>query len=336
MTRILAAVTTLAAGAAALVFAWPQLFGLARAPVVAQVVALRGLGIAVALVIAVLFTLIALLSSRARRFCASVAVILLAFGAINAAVLSTRGFGNLAFETATDNDVTVLAWNTLGDAPGAAAIAELAIESEASIVSLPETTEVLGLEIAAIMSEAGHPMAVHTVAYDQVAKARSTVLLISLDLGEYTVDTQAVTTLVLPSVVATPVDGSGPTIVAVHALAPLPPVMAGWERDLEWLADACSGENVIMAGDFNATLDHFGGLSTTEGAALGNCFDSALATDNGAVGTWPTELPALLSSPIDHVLATANWRVTGMRVVESHDGNGSDHRPILTQLSPAN
>lgn len=318
-----------------MVLAWPQLFGLARAPLAAQVVALRGLGIAVALVIAVVFTLIALLSARARRFCASIAVIMLAFGAINGAVLSTRGFGNLAFETATESDITVLAWNTLGDAPGAAVIAELAIESGASIVSLPETTEEMGLEIAAIMAEAGYPMSVHTIAYDEIAKARSTTVLISVSLGEYVVDAETETTVVLPTVVATPVDGSGPTIIAVHALAPLPPMMTGWEHDLKSLADACSGENVIMAGDFNATLDHFGGLSTTAGAALGNCFDAALATDNGAVGTWPTQLPALLGSPIDHVMATANWRVTGMRVVESHDGNGSDHRPILAQLSPA-
>jgi len=335
MTRILSAMIVLIVGAAALVLAWPTLFGLARAPLVAQVVALRGLGIAVALVIVVLFTLIALLSPRARRFCASIAMIMLAFAAINGAVLSTRGFGNLAFETNSESDVTVLAWNTLGDAPGAAAIAELAIDSGASIVSLPETTEELGIEIAELMAAAGHPMTVHTIAYDQIAKARSTTVLISVDLGDYEVDASLVTTSVLPTVVATPVDGSGPTIIAVHALAPLPPMMTGWERDLAWLADACSGDNVIMAGDFNATLDHFSGFATTTGAALGDCFDAALASDNAAVGTWPTQLPALLGSPIDHVMATSNWRVSGMRVVESHDGHGSDHRPIVTQLSPA-
>lgn len=335
MTRILSAVIVLVVGAATVVFAWPTLFGLARTPIVGQVVALRGLGIAVALVIVVLFTLIALLSAKARRFCASIAVVMLAFVAINAAVLSTRGFGDLAFDTATDNDVTVLAWNTLGDAPGAEAIAELAIENNATVISLPESTQELGLEIAEIMAAAGHPMSVHTVAYDQIAKARSTTVLISVSLGDYQVDSSLITTSVLPTVVATPVDGTGPTIIAVHALAPLPPMMAGWERDLGWLADACSGDNVIMAGDFNATLDHFGGLATTQGAALGGCFDAALATDNAAVGTWPTQLPALLGSPIDHVMSTPHWRVTGMRVIESHDDFGSDHRPVIAQLSPA-
>ena len=63
--------------------------------------------------------------------------------------------------------------------------------------------------------------------------------------------------------------------------------------------------------------------------------DAASATDNAAVGTWPTALPALLGAPIDRVLATENWRVTGMRVIQSHDSHGSDHRPVLAQLTPA-
>jgi endonuclease/exonuclease/phosphatase family metal-dependent hydrolase len=178
-------------------------------------------------------------------------------------------------------------------------------------------------------------MFVYTVAYDQISKARSTTLLISSTLGEYDVDESAKTTAVLPSVVATPRDGTGPTIIAMHALAPLPPMLAGWRADLEWAARACSGDNVILAGDFNATLDHFSGIGHIPGATLGNCADAALATDNAAVGTWPTALPALLSAPIDHVMATANWRVTGMRVIESHDTYGSDHRPVLAQLTPA-
>jgi endonuclease/exonuclease/phosphatase (EEP) superfamily protein YafD len=178
-------------------------------------------------------------------------------------------------------------------------------------------------------------MQVLTVAYDDVSKARSTTLLISDDLGSYETDASALTTAVLPSVVATPVDGLGPTIVAVHALAPIPPMMLEWESDLRWAAAACAGDNVILAGDLNATLDHLAGLPHADAATLGNCADAALATDNAAVGTWPTVLPALLGSPIDHVMVTPNWRVSGMRVVASHDGYGSDHRPILTQLAPA-
>ena len=333
--RTLAALILIAVAAVLLVAAWPQVFGLQRAPVVAQVVSLRGLAIAVAIVLVIALTLIALISGAARRFAAGLAITLLVFCGVSLAVLSTRGFGNPGFESAAANDITVLGWNTLGDAAGPGVIAQLALDTGAEIVALPETTGETGLAVAEIMGEAGSPMWVYTVAYDQISKARSTTLLVSVDLGEYTVAQSDPTTAVLPTIVATPQDGSGPTIIAVHAVAPIPGEMDNWRSDLDYLASACDGDNVIMVGDFNSTLDHYIGLPASEGAALGNCLDAALATDNAAVGTWPTMLPALVGSPIDHVMATSNWRVSGMRVIESHDTYGTDHRPVLAQLTPA-
>ena len=333
--RFLAAVVIVAVGAALVVVLWPQVFGLAHAPVIAQIVSLRGLGAAVALVLVVALTLAALIAGPVRRFAASLAIAFLVFVLVTAAVLSTRGFGSPGFESATDNDVTVLSWNTLGDAPGSGTIANLALDTGAEIVVLPETSRATGLEVADLMGAAGKPMALFTSAYDEVSKARSTTLLISVDLGEYAADESAVTTSVLPTIVATPKNGSGPTIIAVHAVAPIPGEMAHWRDDLQWLKAACSTDNVIMAGDFNSTLDHYSGLATSDGAAVGDCDDAADATDNAAVGTWPAVLPALLGAPIDHVMATAHWRVSGFRVIQSHDGDGSDHRPVLAQLTPA-
>jgi endonuclease/exonuclease/phosphatase (EEP) superfamily protein YafD len=333
--RFLAAVIIVAVAVALVVAAWPQLFGLATAPVIAQIVSLRGLGVVVALVLVIALTLAALLSPAARRFAASLAVALLLFCVVSVIVLSTRGFGDPAFESATDNDVTVLSWNTLGDAPGAEVIAQLAIDTGAEIIALPETTYETGTEIARLLDAAGKPMWLYTVPYDQISKARSTTLLISVDLGEYDVDVTQRTTSTLPSVVAHPQDGTGPTIIAVHTVAPIPGEMENWRTDLQWLKSACAGGNVIMAGDFNSTIDHYSGLATGDGATIGECDDAGLATDNGAVGTWPTTLPGIVGAPIDHVMATPNWRVSGMRVIESHDKNGSDHRPVLVQLTPA-
>ena len=332
-SRFLAAAFLVVAAAVLVVAAWPQLFGLATAPVVAQVVSLRGLAVAAALVLVVVFTLTALLARPMRRFAASLALILLAFGLVSTAVLATRGFGNQSFQTATASDVTVLAWNTLGDATGSEAIADLALETGAEIVVLPETTRATGEEVAAMMGDAGAPMQSFTTAYDEVSKARSTTVLISTALGEYIADEELRSTSVLPSVIASPLDGSGPRIIAVHAVAPIPGEMQHWREDLQWLKGACVGGNVIMAGDFNSTIDHYGGLGV-DGGTIGECRDAAVASDNAAVGSWPASLPALLGSPIDHVMATENWTVTGMRVIQSHDGFGSDHRPVLAQLSP--
>jgi endonuclease/exonuclease/phosphatase (EEP) superfamily protein YafD len=331
--RILAAIFIVAIAAALVVAAWPQLFSLEQTAGIAQVVSLRGLAAAVAFVAVLGLTLISLLSVRMHRFTASLAIVALAFCALNLVVLATRGFGSLGFETKAEGDITVLSWNTLGDAPGARTIAELALLNDADVVALPETTRELGFEIAQLMADGDRPMWVHTLAYDEVSKSRSTTILISVDLGEYTVDESTRTTSTLPSLVAVPQNGQGPTLVAVHAVAPITGEMANWRSDLEWIAQECRTSNVILAGDFNSTLDHYAALADGSDFALGSCTDAASATDNAAIGTWPTQLPSILGAPIDHIMTSNDWSVTGMRVIESHDGYGSDHRPILATLS---
>jgi hypothetical protein len=134
---VLAAVTVLALAAVLVVLAWPQLFGLQRTSPLVQFVALRGAAAVGALVLAVLATVIALLSSGARRFFASIAVLLLVFSGLQAAVLASRGFGAGGFETPAETTVTVLSWNTLGEAPGVDAVTELVLQTGADVVALP-------------------------------------------------------------------------------------------------------------------------------------------------------------------------------------------------------
>lgn len=333
--RLLAAVVTLALAALLLVACWPQLLGLERVIGVAQLVSLRGLAAFITLLVAVLLTLIALLTPQGRRFFAGLAVILLAFSVISTGVLAVRGFGDTAFQTLAPGDIVVLGWNTLGDAPGTEAIAALALEQEADVVALPETSEEAADAIAALLAASGRPMQVLGVQFDAISKARSTRVLISDDLGEYTIDETVGNTPTLPSVVAVPVDGDGPTIIAAHPVAPVPGEMSGWRAGLDWLAERCNdpASDVIVAGDLNSTLDHWASLGSDIG--LNACRDAARATGNAAVGTWPTRMPALLGAPIDHVLATAAWQVVGFRVIESLDGSGSDHRPVVAQLRRA-
>lgn len=332
--RIVAIIALLCAAFFAVLTVWPQLFGIQRLPFIAQAVSLRGAAIVVALFLLIVLTLLAVVARNSRRFFGSLGIIVALVCVASVAVLGVRGIGNTSFQIKGPHDVTVLSWNTLGDAPGAEAIARLALETGADIVSLPETTSETATEVAERMRAGGHPMWAYTFHYDLISKARSTSLLTSIDLGQYRVDTDHRTTNVLPSIVATPANGKGPTIIAVHAVAPIPSELNHWKLDLTWLAQACSGSNVIMAGDFNSTLDHFDGLATSEGATIGNCVDAGAATGNAAVGTWPTSFPPLLGAPIDHVMATPGWRVTGMRVVTNWDGAGSDHRPVVVQLTP--
>jgi endonuclease/exonuclease/phosphatase family metal-dependent hydrolase len=204
------------------------------------------------------------------------------------------------------------------------------------VVVLPETTAPLGEQVAIAMRDGGSPMWVHTQSFDQVAKARSTTLLISPDLGDYRVVSADApgppgNTNTLPTVVADPVSGTGPRIVAVHAVAPIRWELRNWRSDLDWLAEQCTGDDVIMAGDFNATVDHFAGRGT-DGGDLGRCADAAAAGGAGGLGTWPTGVPPLLGSPIDHVMSTPAWTVEGFRVIDGLDDAGSDHRPVVATL----
>ena len=333
--RFLAAVVLVGVAATLLVIAWPSLFGLAGAPVVAQLVSLRALTSVIAVGGALVFVIIALLWAGARRFFASLALLAMVFAGVNVAVLSTRGFGNESIPTRAPAELAVLSWNTLGDAPGVERIAELIVDEEADIVVLPETSQDTAVAIAETTRVSGRPMWVYSIAFDYVAKARSTSVLVSVDLGEYEVDDTVGNTSVLPSMVLRPVDGSGPTIIGVHPVAPLPNLLDNWRSDLQWIDEVCRGEHVILAGDLNATADHFRAVDPSRGSAglgLGECLDAALQTGNGAVGTWPTQLPALLGAPIDHVMATPDVSVTWFRVLQTDDASGSDHRPILARL----
>ncbi|WP_105036127.1 endonuclease/exonuclease/phosphatase family protein [Cryobacterium aureum] len=344
-TRLFRALFLIVAAVFLLVLTWPQAFGLHNTWVVAHLVSFRTIAVIGAIVGLVLFGLLRFIRPL-RRTLGMVMVLLTLFAVANVGILASRGFTADSADASTApsgsaDSVTVLSWNTLGDAPGAAVIAAEAVAQNADVVTLPETTEETGILIAELMRDAGRPMWVHTLAFDLVSKARSTTLLISPDLGDYAVSNAAGSgppgnTNVLPTVVAEPVDGSGPTIVAVHAVAPIQYEMSNWRSDLDWLATQCQADNVIMAGDFNSTLDHMAGRASGEpDAVLGNCADAALSSGAAAVGTWPTSIPALLGSPIDHVMATPNWHVSALQVIESLDGAGSDHRSIVATLTPA-
>lgn len=333
LRRLLAAALLVGIAALLLVAAWPQLLQLERVFGVAQIVALRAIAAAVAAVLLVVTLLIALTVRRARRLFASISVLLLAFVAVSAAVLGIRGLGS-APPAAADGELTVLSWNTLGDEPGAERIAELALEHSADIVVLPETSRPTAEAVAAIMAQQGAPMDARSLWYDEIAKARTTSLLISTELGYYERDETVGETRTLPSFVMRPQDGEGPTIVAAHPVAPVPDEMSAWRQGLSWLADRCAEDGVILAGDLNSTLDHYTGLAAAGGGDLGGCVDGAKATGGAAVGTWPTSVPALLGAPIDHVMASAGWEFTGFEVVTELDDAGSDHRPVVATLRP--
>ena len=315
---------------ALLLAGWPQALGAQYLPGVAQLVSLRGIAVLAALAVALLLGLASLVIRRFRPLGMALVTLLLVFSVASTAVLASRGFGGDEGAPSPDA-LVVLSWNTYGDSPGARAVADLAEAQDADVITLPETSEVEAQEVAALLATAGRPMAVLNTSFDLYAKTKSTSLLISTGLGEYVIDDSVGNTSNLPIVVAVPADGTGPTIVSAHPTAPVPDLLTDWQADLRYLAALCAGGDMIMAGDFNSTVDHYAGLGVGE-ADLGHCTDGASAAGAGGVGTWPTSLPPLLGTPIDHVFTTSTWRTVSFAVIESEDDAGSDHRPVVAHL----
>ncbi|WP_309067052.1 endonuclease/exonuclease/phosphatase family protein [Microbacterium sp.] len=338
MLRLVGILVTVLFAIATAVLVWPQFFKLETTFPIAQIVSARTVLVAGFLVIAVLAALLAL-SKRMRGFAASVLVIALVGAGAGAAIGALRGFGTGSLPDKTETAIRVMTWNTEGAAVSAERIAATVAEQQADIVALPETSQKVGEQIALQMREAGQPMWVHHVNIrpdvENGPQAWQTTILISTEMGEYSVIASSrdgtSNTGSVPSAVAMPIDGTGPTIVAVHAVAPREEAMPRWRSDLAWVADQCPEGDFILAGDFNATLDHMASLGV-DGGDMGRCRDVASRTGNGMAGTWPANLPPLAGVPIDHIMASENWNPTGSVVLE--DSGGSDHRAVIAQLEP--
>ncbi|MBM3717096.1 MAG: endonuclease/exonuclease/phosphatase family protein [Actinobacteria bacterium] len=338
MRRLVGTLLALAFAAGAAVLTWPSLVGLERTFPFAQLISFRAPLAAALAAGAVLFLLLSL-ARPIRALAFTLALVLGAAAGVNGVLLVQRGLGTEAFPPKTDTSLRVMTWNTAGEATSAESIAQFAVGMQADVVTLPETTIDTGEQVAVLMREMGQPMWAHHAEYGEYGitgwDATSTTVLIRPELGDYSVIESSLdgssNTSTVPSAVAMPVSGDGPIIVAAHAVAPRQEYMTQWRSDLQWLADQCASDNVILAGDFNATLDHMTGLGV-DGGTLGRCFDTAAESGNGAVGTWPTDIPALLGAPIDHVMATPDWTVSASVVMRTLDGSGSDHRPIVVQL----
>ncbi|MEU5693448.1 endonuclease/exonuclease/phosphatase family protein [Actinosynnema sp. NPDC020468] len=117
-------------------------------------------------------------------------------------------------------------------------------------------------------------------------------------------------------------------IVSVH---PLPPVVPEgpeqWQRDLAGLpARTLTGPIRVLAGDFNATLDH----ASLRRLLNTGYVDAADQVGDGLAPTWPADSPWWPPGvTIDHVLVDNRCPVDTFEVV---DVPGSDHRAIVSRF----
>lgn len=300
----------------------PAALGLHGTPLVAQAVALRGVGVAAALLVALVTGGLALRSGRGglvRRLLAVVAVGAAAVAVGHGVVLADRGLVGWAGgrpAPAAEDHLVVLVLNTQGAVSGEA-VAALTAERGADVVALPETSAATAERAAAALDRPYRVLA----ATGTGGLNPSTAALVATDLGSYRVVSTS-----LPSTFTAV--GDGPALTVVHTRAPVDPDLVWWADSTRAAVEACSAHpGGLVAGDFNATTDHpaFG--------ALGPCVDATSAAGVGGVGTWPTLVPRLLGAPIDHVLVDPeHWQVLRAAVLDPP--TGTDHRAVEVVLRP--
>lgn len=313
----------------------PAIVGLSTRTPIAHLIAMRGwlgLGSLLAAAGCLLCALMVRKRGESRPVRLSIAFIaLLVVGATHLSVLANRG---LTTEEALPDDkqsadVDVLAFNTFDTADGEQVIAELIAQHAPDVVMLSEIREGAAGRIA------GDDYQVF-VGSGQPGGSAPTALLVAHSFGEYEridgpdslyglVGAHPVSADAATENAAADGDSNLPILYAVHAASPAAERMPVWRAELDMLMDICeSTSGIIMGGDFNATVDHAPLRDTA-------CLNGTIGA--GGFGTWPSGLPGLLGTPIDHIFTDPQtWQPVASAVT---DLPGSDHRAILVRFRPA-
>lgn len=218
-----------------------------------------------------------------------------------------------------DTRLRTLTVNVSGNHDTVGDVAKIIRRHDAEVVALPEADE--SYRVALETALAGDYRGVSAQTGATAVSAVSA--LYHRSLGEVNAEVQ-----VLGSFPAWVLSGDGlgdVRFVAVHAYPPLPLATDRWSGDLAEIAHLCAKTGpVIIAGDFNATLDH-GALRR----GMAGCEDTAAQLGAGLHGTWPSSVPSWLGAQIDHVL----YRDLRPHAVDFAELPGTDHRAVASEFT---
>ncbi|WP_147312220.1 endonuclease/exonuclease/phosphatase family protein [Thermomonospora umbrina] len=124
----------------------------------------------------------------------------------------------------------------------------------------------------------------------------------------------------------------GGRTVEVTAVHPPPPISRAavrhWRHDLRALPSSSGGRDGrvrILAGDYNATLDH----AHLRRVLSRGYADAADRTGGGLIPTWGVSAGARTPLTIDHILVDRRCAVRDLKV---YDIAGSDHRAVFADV----
>jgi endonuclease/exonuclease/phosphatase (EEP) superfamily protein YafD len=218
--------------------------------------------------------------------------------------------------------ITVVTFNTFDGAADVDEVAALLREERPDVVALVESAHPFRSRLAPLVEPAGYHLTTAEGRYG-TDDVNGVTVAVADRLGPVT--TSVVTGKPFPSV---QVEGGalGPLrFVAYHSVAPRQGEVGRWQADLQQLTRWCGGDGpAVVAGDFNATLDHSVLRSATQG-----CANAADQRGQGLVPTWPSWLPGWAGPQLDHVFVTEPIVAEDFAVREIA---GSDHRAVIVRL----
>lgn len=293
------------------------LFGLDRRSPFVQLVSFRWQLLLAGAALLVVLGLVTVRVHRAWPFAAGLALVLL----IGAGAIAPRVIADPAPPGGTA--FTVLAFNTYEGSADVDALAALIRAERPDVVALPESGTRFAGKLALLLEPLGYRL--HSSTGDGVADVQGVTAVVAARLGDvrFSVSHQTST---FPIVEIAGGALGAMRVVAFHSVAPVPGAVPEWRDDMALLPTWCAGPTpAIVAGDFNATLDH-----SMLRAGMAGCGDAAAQRGDGLLPTWgPSDRTRAFGPQIDHVLATSGIVATSFRVVELP---GSDHHAILTTL----
>ncbi|WP_459027547.1 endonuclease/exonuclease/phosphatase family protein [Pseudonocardia sp. DLS-67] len=294
------------------------LFGLDRRSPFVQLVSIRPWILCGVAALLVMLLVVLIFERRVWPFLAGVLAVLL----IGGSMVLPRALPDT--EPVHGSPFQVLAFNTYEGEADPNALAALIEAEQPDAVALSESGPGFARKLAPLVEPLGYRMYVSADDDDDDDVEEVTTVL-SEQLGDVEVRIGDETSA-FPYIEVKGGELDTMRFVVFHSVAPVPGSVPEWNDDLAFLSRWCSGAApVVVAGDFNATLDHSALRSGTAG-----CEDAAAQRGAGLIPTWgPSPQTRTFGPQIDHVFATEGINAETFDV---RDIAGSDHRAILTTL----
>ncbi|MBE1587477.1 endonuclease/exonuclease/phosphatase family protein [Nonomuraea angiospora] len=263
-------------------------------------------------------SLVPLLIAAVGRKRAATAVALLATTALGFSVLP-RALGRA--EATTGRPLKVMTINMLFGRADAATIMELVREFQPDVLSTQELTPGAVTDL----DEAGlKELMPYRVLQDEWSAGGSG--LYSRHPVEPLWDVMPPVGHQMPAALISLPGGKPVEFIDAHPFPPLGPQVVEWNEAMAAFPSASPDRIRIIAGDFNASLDH----AALRGLLARGYKDAADTVGAGLIPTWPANkrVPPIIT--IDHVLVDER---VGVKEVSVRDVPKTDHRAVLAELT---